>query len=73
MVRDPRALRGVGLAVPTSIPRYTSIESIDRISAPSASATCSPASVLPDAVGPTRPGTAPPQTGAATGTTSPVR
>ncbi len=50
----PRArCSAVGLAVPTSIPRYTTIESTETISAPRRSATASPASVLPAAVGPT--------------------
>ena len=54
------------------MPRYTSIESIERISAPSASATRSAASVLPDAVGPTRARNgSTPQTSAGAGTTSP--
>ena len=53
MVGHPRPVLGVGLAVPMSIPRYTSIESTEQISAPRSSASASAASVFPLAVGPT--------------------
>src|SRR5215510_4321296 len=43
----------VGLAVPTSRPRYSWRESADTISPPSRSASSSARAVLPDAVGPT--------------------
>jgi hypothetical protein len=52
VVRTPRRSAALGLAVPTSMPRYTCIESTLRISAPAAAATDSATSLLPDAVGP---------------------
>src|SRR3954466_10730988 len=49
----PPRSSSVGLAVPTSIPRYTERESIETISPPSRRATSIESAVFPDAVGPT--------------------
>src|SRR5688500_20041039 len=48
----PPCSTAVGLAVPTSIPRYTCIESTLRTSALASRAAASETAVLPDAVGP---------------------
>ncbi len=51
-MRNSATSSGGGFAVPMSIPRYTSIESAERIAAPISRASAAAIADFPDAVGP---------------------